>query len=60
MPPTFAPTQPNICRPVPADIDIAQEAITKSILQVAEESGILPDELEFYGPYKAKVQAWDP
>jgi formyltetrahydrofolate synthetase len=41
---------------VPADIDIAQEAITKSILQVAEESGILPDELVFYGPYKAKVK----
>ena len=56
MPPTFAPTQLNIRRPVPADIDIAQEAITKSILQVAEESGILPDELEFYGPYKAKVK----
>ncbi len=56
MPPTFAPTQLNIRRPVPADIDIAQEAITKSILQVAEESGILPDELVFYGPYKAKVK----
>jgi formyltetrahydrofolate synthetase len=56
MPLVFAPTQLNLRRPVPADIDIAQEAITKSILQVAEESGILPDELEFYGPYKAKVK----
>ena len=56
MIPTFAPTQLKIRRPVPADIEIAQEAITKPIPQVAEESGILPDELEFYGPYKAKVK----
>ncbi len=41
--------------PVPPDIEIAQEATLKPISQVAEEAGILPDELERYGPYKAKV-----
>jgi methylenetetrahydrofolate dehydrogenase (NADP+) / methenyltetrahydrofolate cyclohydrolase / formyltetrahydrofolate synthetase len=53
---SFAPTHLRLRRPVPADIEIAQEAPLKSILQVAEECGILPDELEFYGPYKAKVK----
>jgi methylenetetrahydrofolate dehydrogenase (NADP+)/methenyltetrahydrofolate cyclohydrolase/formyltetrahydrofolate synthetase len=52
----FIPTQIKIRRPVPTDIDIAQEASLKSILDVAEESGILPDELVVYGPYKAKVK----
>lgn len=42
--------------PVPADIEIAQEAEIKPILEVAEELGILPEELELYGPYKAKVK----
>jgi len=40
---------------VPSDIEIAQEATLKPIEQVAEESGVLPAELERYGPYKAKV-----
>ncbi len=52
----FVPTQLNLRRPVPADIEIAQEATLKPILRVAEETGILPDELVFYGPYKAKVK----
>jgi methylenetetrahydrofolate dehydrogenase (NADP+) / methenyltetrahydrofolate cyclohydrolase / formyltetrahydrofolate synthetase len=50
------PTQLKIRRPVPSDIEIAQEAPIKDILRVAEESGILPEELELYGPYKAKVK----
>ena len=53
---TFVPSQLRIRRPVPADIDIAQEASLKPILDVAEECGILPDELVLYGPYKAKVK----
>jgi methylenetetrahydrofolate dehydrogenase (NADP+)/methenyltetrahydrofolate cyclohydrolase/formyltetrahydrofolate synthetase len=53
---SFVPTQLKIRRPVPADIDIAQEATLKPILSVAEECGILPDELVVYGPYKAKVK----
>ncbi len=51
----FTPTPLNIRRPVPSDIEIAQEATLKPITQVAEEAGILPEELELYGQYKAKV-----
>ena len=52
----FTPTQLKLVRPVPSDIEIAQASDIKPIAQVAEEVGILPDELEFYGPYKAKVK----
>ena len=52
----FVPTKLKIVRPVPSDIDIAQASDIKLISQVAEEVGILPEELEFYGPYKAKVK----
>ncbi|MGD0613639.1 MAG: formate--tetrahydrofolate ligase [Anaerolineales bacterium] len=52
----FVPTPLKLRRPVPSDIEIAQEATFKPIAQVAEEAGIKPEELEFYGPYKAKVK----
>ncbi len=52
----FAPTKLKLRRPVPSDIEIAQEAKLKPIVQVAEELGIRPNELELYGPYKAKVK----
>ncbi len=52
----FIPSTVIRQHPVPADIDIAQNAILKPISQVAEEMGLLPDELELYGPYKAKVK----
>jgi methylenetetrahydrofolate dehydrogenase (NADP+)/methenyltetrahydrofolate cyclohydrolase/formyltetrahydrofolate synthetase len=52
----FVPTKLKIVRPVPSDIDIAQASDIKPIAQVAEEVGIFPEELEFYGPYKAKVK----
>ena len=52
----FVPTPLKLRRPVPSDIEIAQEATFKPISQVAEEVGIKPEELEFYGPYKAKVK----
>ena len=52
----FIPTKLKLIRPVPSDIDIAQASDIKPIAQVAEEAGILPAELEFYGPYKAKVK----
>ncbi len=52
----FTPTPLKRRFPVPPDIEIAQEATLKPITQVAEEAGILPDELERYGPYKAKVR----
>ncbi|RME88342.1 MAG: formate--tetrahydrofolate ligase [Anaerolineae bacterium] len=52
----FTPTPLKLRKPVPPDIEIAQEATLKPILQVAEEIGLLPEELELYGPYKAKVK----
>jgi formyltetrahydrofolate synthetase len=42
--------------PVPSDIEIAQEADLKPITQLADELGLLPEELELYGPTKAKVK----
>ncbi len=52
----FVPTKLKFRRPVPSDIEIAQEVKLKPILQIAEELGIRPNELELYGPYKAKVK----
>jgi len=52
----FIPTKLKLIRPVPSDIDIAQASDIKPIALIAEEVGILPEELEFYGPYKAKVK----
>jgi formyltetrahydrofolate synthetase len=52
----FKPTKLHIIRPMPPDIEIAQAGKLKPIKRVAEELGILPDELELYGPYKAKVK----
>lgn len=37
------------------DVQIAQEATMKPISEVAESIGLLEDELELYGKYKAKV-----
>jgi len=37
------------------DIQIAQQATLKPISDIASELGILPDELELYGKYKAKI-----
>ncbi len=42
--------------PVPADIEIAQQARMKPITELAEELGLQPEEIELYGPYKAKVK----
>ncbi|MDZ4159304.1 MAG: formate--tetrahydrofolate ligase [Anaerolineaceae bacterium] len=42
--------------PVPSDIEIAQASEIKPISQVAEELGLLPEEYELFGPYKAKVK----
>lgn len=45
----------NILARVPSDLDIAQAATPIPIDKIAAETGILPDELEFYGKSKAKV-----
>ena len=51
----FTPVPLKLRRPVPSDIEIAQEAELKPITQIADEVGLLPDEIELYGQYKAKV-----
>ncbi|WP_315122064.1 formate--tetrahydrofolate ligase [uncultured Clostridium sp.] len=40
---------------VPSDIEIAQSSKMKPITEIAEKYGILDDELEMYGKYKAKI-----
>lgn len=40
---------------VPSDIDIAQAADLKPILEIADTVGLAADELELHGPYMAKV-----
>ncbi|MEW6504077.1 MAG: formate--tetrahydrofolate ligase [Chloroflexota bacterium] len=50
------PTRLERQTPVPADIEIAQQAHLKPITELAEELGLQPDEIELYGPYKAKVK----
>jgi methylenetetrahydrofolate dehydrogenase (NADP+) / methenyltetrahydrofolate cyclohydrolase / formyltetrahydrofolate synthetase len=52
----FTPTPLKRTLPVPSDIDIAQAATLKPITQLGEELGLLRDELELYGPYKAKIK----
>jgi methylenetetrahydrofolate dehydrogenase (NADP+)/methenyltetrahydrofolate cyclohydrolase/formyltetrahydrofolate synthetase len=42
-------------RPVPSDIDIAQEAKMQPIVEVAAGLGLTEDDLDLYGKYKAKV-----
>jgi methylenetetrahydrofolate dehydrogenase (NADP+) / methenyltetrahydrofolate cyclohydrolase / formyltetrahydrofolate synthetase len=52
---SFKPTPLKRVTPVPSDIDVAQAAELKHISVVAEELGLLVEEAEMYGPYKAKV-----
>ncbi|XP_043962875.1 monofunctional C1-tetrahydrofolate synthase, mitochondrial [Gambusia affinis] len=42
--------------PVPTDIEISRAQTPKPVAQLAEEIGLLPEELEAYGRNKAKVQ----
>ncbi|MBF8284419.1 MAG: Formate--tetrahydrofolate ligase, partial [Anaerolineales bacterium] len=53
--PAFKPSRLRLLTPVPSDIEIAQAGKLKPILQIAAEVGLKPDELELFGPYKAKV-----
>jgi formyltetrahydrofolate synthetase len=52
----FQPTKIKLLRPVPSDIEIAQAGKLKPITQIAKELGIREDELELFGPYKAKIK----
>jgi methylenetetrahydrofolate dehydrogenase (NADP+)/methenyltetrahydrofolate cyclohydrolase/formyltetrahydrofolate synthetase len=52
----FRPLPLKLVRPVPSDIEIAQAAELKPILEIAEEVGLLPSEIELHGNYEAKVR----
>ncbi|MBE0686655.1 MAG: formate--tetrahydrofolate ligase, partial [Anaerolineaceae bacterium] len=52
----FKATKLKRVTPVPSDIEIAKASELKHIITIAEELGLLPEELEQYGPYKAKVK----
>lgn len=40
---------------VKSDLEIAQEATMRPVMELADELGILEDEVELYGKYKAKI-----
>ena len=40
---------------VPSDIEIAQQAKLRPVVEVAAELGLGPDDIDLYGKYKAKV-----
>jgi hypothetical protein len=40
---------------VPSSLEIAQQATLRPIAEIAADAGLEPDEIEFYGRYKAKV-----
>lgn len=46
----------DIKEKVPSDIEIAMAQTPKHVTHLAQEMGLLPDELESYGKYKAKVE----
>ncbi|MCZ2128541.1 MAG: formate--tetrahydrofolate ligase [Anaerolineales bacterium] len=52
----FQPTKIKLLRPVPSDIEIAQAGKLKPITQIARELGLRENEIELYGPYKAKIK----
>lgn len=51
----FQPLQLNVLRPVPSDIDISRSQEPKNILRLAEEIGLINDEVTLYGTKKAKI-----
>ncbi|TFY80839.1 hypothetical protein EWM64_g3178 [Hericium alpestre] len=50
------PLKLDIKEKVPSDIEIAMAQTPKLITQLGQEIGLIPDELESYGKYKAKVE----
>ena len=51
----LTPLPPDPMTPVPSDIEIAQAARPRPILDVGAELGLTPEELLSYGPHKAKI-----
>ena len=41
---------------IPSDIEISQNAVMKSIVEIAQKLGIKDDDLEQFGKYKAKIE----
>ncbi len=52
----FTPTKLKLLTPVPSDIEIAQAVELKPITMIADEVGLLPEEIELHGTYEAKVK----
>jgi methylenetetrahydrofolate dehydrogenase (NADP+)/methenyltetrahydrofolate cyclohydrolase/formyltetrahydrofolate synthetase len=54
----FSPIPLETIHPVPSDIDIAQaqQPLLKPVTKLAEEVGLIPEELELYGNFKTKVR----
>ncbi|KAF2076991.1 hypothetical protein CYY_001700 [Polysphondylium violaceum] len=52
----FVYPQLELLKPVPSDIDIASNVTPIHIAKIAKHYGILEDEVDQYGKYKAKVQ----
>jgi formyltetrahydrofolate synthetase len=52
----FTPTKLKLLTPVPSDIEIAQAVDLKPITMIADEVGLLPEEIELHGTYEAKVK----
>ncbi|GBE82083.1 C-1-tetrahydrofolate synthase [Sparassis latifolia] len=50
------PLKLDIKEKVPSDIEIAMAQTPKPVVHLAREIGLVPDELESYGKYKAKVE----
>ncbi|KAJ6630807.1 formate--tetrahydrofolate ligase-domain-containing protein [Mycena sp. CBHHK59/15] len=50
------PLKLNVLEKVPSDIEIAMAQTPKRVSDLGLEIGLLPDELESYGKYKAKVE----
>lgn len=46
----------DLKRPVPSDLAIAQAVQPRPIVEIAAEAGLLPEELELHGNYKAKIE----
>ena len=46
---------PPLSATMPSSLEIAQQATLRPITEIAEAAGLLPDEVDPYGRYKAKV-----
>jgi methylenetetrahydrofolate dehydrogenase (NADP+) / methenyltetrahydrofolate cyclohydrolase / formyltetrahydrofolate synthetase len=53
---TVKPLKLQVLEKVPSDIEISMAQTPKPVTQLAHEIGLLQDELESYGKYKAKVE----